>query len=81
LQKNASIQTSLLDSLHPKLRLGREWLTEPPPTFPFLESQCQTARRTTNFTSDFNDYTASQRQPRSSVGAGYRSEVRPSQTL
>ena len=81
LQKNASIQTSLLDSLHPKLRLGREWLTEPPPTFPFLKSQCQTARRTTNLTSDFNDCTASQQQPRSSVGAGYRSEVRPSQTL
>ena len=72
--------TSLLDSLHPKLCLGHEWLIEPPPTFPFLKSQCQTARRPTIFTSKYNGNTTFARKPRSSVGAGYRCGVRPCQT-
>ena len=71
---------SLLDSLHPKQSLGHEWLIEPPPTFPFLKSQCQTARRPTIFTSKFNGNTACARKPRSSVGAGYRCGVSACQT-
>src|ERR1700761_6446570 len=71
---------SLLDSLRPKSSLGREWLIEPPPTFPFLKSQCQTARRATIFTSKLNGYTALRRKPRSSVGAGYRCGVPACQT-
>lgn len=72
---------SLLDSLRPKSSLGREWLIEPPPTFPFLKSQCQTARRATIFTSKLNGNTALRDKPRSSVGAGYRCGVPACQTL
>ena len=44
----------------------------PPPTFPFLKSQCQTASSGRFSRRIFKRTTASQRLPRSSVGAGYR---------
>src|ERR1700733_4427366 len=57
------------------------WHTEPPPTFPFRKSQCQTARQTDVFTPLFNETPLSQLTSRSGVGAGYRSGLPPSQTL
>ena len=54
---------------------------EPPPTFPFRKSQCQTARQTDVFTPFFNETPLSQLTSRSGVGAGYRSGLPPSQTL
>ena len=57
------------------------WHTEPPPTFPFRKSQCQTARQTDVCTPFFNETPLSQLTSRSGVGAGYRSGLPPSQTL
>ena len=73
--------TSLLDCFTPKPKLWTRWHTEPPPTFPFRKSQCQTARQTDVFTPLFNETPLSQLTSRSGVGAGYRSGLPPSQTL
>ena len=64
-----------------KASLGTRWHTEPPPTFPFRKSQCQTARQTDVFTPFFNETPLSQLTSRSGVGAGYRSGLPPRQTL
>jgi len=64
-----------------KASLGTRWHAEPPPTFPFRKSQCQTARQTDVFTPFFNETPLSQLTSRSGVGAGYRSGLPPSQTL
>src|SRR5580698_8320994 len=68
---------SLLDSLHPKQSLGHEWLIEPPPTFPFLKSQCQTARRPRRFARQNSTITPRSRESREAawarvIGAGSR---------
>ena len=54
--------------------------TEPPPTFPFLESQCQRARRWRDLPSCQRRITARKAGPAGGVGAVYRRVVYPCQT-
>ena len=81
MQKNASIHYVAARLVSAKAEALDAWHTEPPPTFPFRKSQCQTARQTDVFTPLFNETPLSQLTSRSGVGAGYRSGLPPSQTL
>src|SRR5471032_2444033 len=72
LQKNASIMRRCSIVLHSSLRLNAMAIRKPPPTFPFLKSQCQTARRNDDFRVNLFGDTTSLHKQRSSVGAGYR---------
>ena len=72
---------SLLDSLRQSLSLDASGYPSRRPRSPSLNHNVKqpAERRISRLISTI--VTASQRQPRSSVGAGYRSEVRPCQTL
>jgi hypothetical protein len=52
-----------------KASLGTRWHTEPPPTFPFRKSQCQTARQTDVFTPLFNETPLAQQTLRKAAWA------------
>ena len=71
---------SLLDSLRQSLTFDASGYPSRRPRSPSLNHNVKQPAEVTNFTSDFNDFTASQHQPRSSVGAGYRCEVSVCQT-
>ncbi len=55
--------------------------TEPPPTFPFLKSQCQRARLKHEFPSCQRRNTARKASPAGGVGAVYRRAAGQCQTV
>jgi hypothetical protein len=69
LQKNASIHYVAARLFHAKAEALDAMATEPPPTFPFRKSQCQTARQTDVFTSLFNETPLAQQTLREAAWA------------
>jgi hypothetical protein len=78
LQKNASVRNARC--IVP-VSLTSRAATEPPPTFPFLESQCQRATPKANLHSTRDGTPPARRGPTGGVGAVYRGLVFPSQTV
>src|SRR5258708_7125827 len=75
--------STLLDVLaqNPAQAPGLErWHHKPPPTFPFLESQCQRAPPEAKFHFARNGTPLASKVPASGVGAGYMRQVLPCQT-
>src|SRR6185437_7893255 len=52
--------------------LSSAWLAEPPPTFPFLESQCQRAAKSVNFHSARDETPPARLRPNGRRGVVYR---------
>jgi len=69
LQKNASIHYVAARLFHAKAEALDAMAIEPPPTFPFRKSQCQTARQNDVFTPLFNETPLAQRTLREAAWA------------
>ena len=68
-------------SIHLRIAFAIREATEPPPTFPFLESQCQRAAFRREFSFWQRSDTARKASPAGGVGAVYRGANRLCQTL
>ena len=68
-------------SIHLRIAFAIREATEPPPTFPFLESQCQRAAFRREFSFWQRSNTARKASPAGGVGAVYRGANRLCQTL
>ena len=74
-QKNASLELDLEFA-----RLSPDVAIKPPPTFPFLESQCQRANSDVNFHHAREATPPARQCPAGGVGAVYRRVLLPCQT-
>ena len=74
-QKNASLELDLVFA-----RLSPDVAIKPPPTFPFLESQCQRAFSDVNFHLARETTPPARQGPAGGVGAVYRRVLLPCQT-